>query len=204
MEAPANVREDVVLADMAYCSEPTVKLIPGDAAGLGLLDSGASVCLRQAAEGEISECVRKTVSLAVGKEEMWVNPAGSIVAQDPIDPIVSLPQLIAIGYHLKWTEKGLQLRDRKGRSIPVSTSDGCPQVARSKALNMIQEIEHQLCAGKRARVNLAKAGAVPEGTDRAQLLGQMRDKVLAGEDASEFFRQWIMSVFPDIPDILRI
>ena len=75
LQVPAGAREDVLLADMAYCSEPTLKLVPGDAVGSGLLDSGASVCLRQAVEGELLECTSRTVSLAVGKRETMVNSA---------------------------------------------------------------------------------------------------------------------------------
>ena len=105
-----------------------------------------------------------------------------------------------MGYTLRWTEKGLQLRDRKGRIIPVDTSEGCPQVARSKAITMIQEIEDHLCVGKRAGVALAKADDKFAGLDSAQLLRNLREKVLAGEDASEVFRQWISRMFPEVPE----
>ena len=92
--------------DIAFNQEPCLKLMPGQVQGNGLLDSGASVCLRQCEQGELAKRSKRVITLAVGKQEMMVNERGTIVQESPVDPIVSLPKLIEIGYRFRWTEKG--------------------------------------------------------------------------------------------------
>ena len=51
----------------------------------GLIDSGASNCLRQAVGNEAMCLLRKTVDLAQGTAELLVTPCGTLVSEEPIE-----------------------------------------------------------------------------------------------------------------------
>ena len=51
--------------DMAFSQEPCLELVPSQIQGNGLLDSGASVCLRQAEPSEVAKCSSRLVTLGL-------------------------------------------------------------------------------------------------------------------------------------------
>ena len=77
----------------------------------GLIDSGATTSMRTRYEGEAIKGTR-TVSLAQGEAALGVG--GTLLSNDPIEPIVSARQLIALGFRLIWTKRACQLFDEKG------------------------------------------------------------------------------------------
>ena len=185
--------------DTAYSQEPCLKLMPCQIQGNGLLDSGASVCLRQAESGEIAGCTSKMVTLAVGQQEMLVNECGTIVQEGPVDPIVSLPKLIEIGYKLRWTEKGISLRSRKNKRVEIFEGPGCPEVPRQIALSLIAEVEE--CHRLRNQANselirrLDGAGQI----SLVDLMTELREGFHAGKDMVGTFGLWVSKIFPDVP-----
>ena len=66
---------------------------------------------------------------------------GTLLSNDPIEPIVSARQLNALGFRLIWTKRACQLFDEKGVSIPASVVSGCPRVSQALALKLIDRIE---------------------------------------------------------------
>ena len=190
-----------LLVEMAFCQEPVIQVAQcGSSRTVGLLDSGASVCLRRPKPGELDQCTKRQVTLAVGRQSMWISPLGTILCEDASEPIVSLPQLIAVGYKFKWGSAGAELRNRKNQKVPVSLNGICPEVSHEWALKLIAEIEEHLSQGKRAKERVASLVARGSSERPAEMLRNVRRKLLAGENTGEEFRLWLTTVFPEVPD----
>ena len=189
-----------LLYEMAYYQRPVIRLSPcGHQGETGLLDSGASVCLRPPKPGELECSTKRSVQLAVGHKEMWTSSLGTILDETAKEPIVSLPQLIAIGYRVRWGSQGMILTDRKNHRVPVQSQGGCPEVSKDCALRLIAEIEEQLAKGKQAQSRVAKLlESNPNQTPR-ELLNNLREKLSEGKEAYEELRLWLAKVFPDVP-----
>ena len=183
--------------DVSAGLEVKVQPLPG--LEKGLLDSGASVCLRQASPEELVGCKRKQVTLAIGSTWMFVSCVGTILSETPCSPIVSLQQLVQLGYKLRWTEKGVELRDRKNRRIPVDTSSGCPEIPMAKALLMIEEIEQHLRRAEDARRGVVELKAQGVDPSPDELLRMMRDEMFVGGDGLVLSRMWLGKTFPAVP-----
>ena len=113
---------------------------PGPLDETGLIDSGATTCMRMRKEDE-QPVGEKTVSLAQGEVQMGFSAGGVLLANEEVEPIVSLRQLITIGFRLVWSKRACQLFDEEGYSVPLSTVSGCPRVCKSVAQNLIDRIE---------------------------------------------------------------
>ena len=68
----------------------------------GLIDSGASACLRQARGSEPEGLLKRTVDLAQGKVDLFVTSCGTLISTEPIEAIVALGPLIKLGCRLQW------------------------------------------------------------------------------------------------------
>ena len=68
---------------------------PGPLDETGLIDSGATTCMRMCREDE-QPVGEKTVSLAQGEVQMGFSAGGVLLANEEVEPIVSLRQLITI------------------------------------------------------------------------------------------------------------
>ena len=189
-----------LLCEMAFYQRPVIRLsLCGHQGEMGLLDSGASVCLRPPKPGELECSAKRSVQLAVGQKEMWTSSLGTILDEAAKEPIVSLPQLVAIGYHVRWGSQGMILTDRKNHRVPVQSQGGCPEVSKDCALRVIAEIEEQLAKGKQARSRVAKLlESNPHQTPK-ELLNNLRKKLSEGKEAHEELRLWLAKVFPDAP-----
>ncbi|CAE7350686.1 GIP [Symbiodinium sp. CCMP2592] len=113
---------------------------PGPRDETGLIDSGATTCMRMRREDE-QPVGEKTVSLAQGEVQMGFSAGGVLLANEEVEPIVSLRQLITIGFRLVWSKRACQLFDEEGYSVPLSTASGCPRVCKAVAQNLIDRIE---------------------------------------------------------------
>ena len=170
---------------------------PGEGEETGLIDSGATTSMRQRREGERAVGSRM-VSLAQGEIELGVSAGGVLLAEDSIEPIVSLRQLVALGFRLVWTKRSCTLHDEQGIIVPVSVRSGCPRVTRQLALKLID------------RVEIARVQGL--NTERVQKLG-VHDKVWQGaasrlkvgiegrdkEGACVWHRVLCSSLFPEAP-----
>ncbi|CAE7241442.1 RE1 [Symbiodinium sp. CCMP2592] len=113
---------------------------PGPRDETGLIDSGATTCMRMRREDE-QPVGEKTVSLAQGEVQMGFSAGGVLLANEEVEPIVSLRQLITIGFRLVWSKRACQLFDEEGYSVPLSTASGCPRVCKAVAQNLMDRIE---------------------------------------------------------------
>ena len=119
-----------------------VKYPPRPSAGqpTGLLDSGATSCLRAKRPGE-QEFDTHVVALAEGEAVMGVSKGGVLLSSREIEPIVAMRSLVKLGFRLVWGKRACQLFDPKGRAVPISVASGCPRVSREFALKLIDKIE---------------------------------------------------------------
>eukprot|EP00435_Cladocopium_sp_Y103_P032537 s1994_g8.t1 len=96
--------------------------------GRALLDGGATHILRPPAnELELSESVKDTGTLLAENVETQV--------------IIPLGKLAAIGYKVKWDERGFELASPEGDLIDVELEAGCPTVDAQTAQGLIEVLE---------------------------------------------------------------
>ena len=74
---------------------------------------------------------------------MLMSPSGVMISQDKdVEPIVPLGCLGgALGYTMKWSGGVMTLNHPKKGKVEVKIVNGCPQVSKRMALEMIKEIE---------------------------------------------------------------
>ena len=117
------------------------KAVVGNVA-TGLLDGGATNPLRRGTKAKIEASMEVTVELAHGCVQLHQDrESGTIFAEDDVKPIVPLRGLIELGYDIKWSATGCEIRHPSRGRIRCWLR-GCPVVEESHALALITEIEH--------------------------------------------------------------
>ena len=108
----------------------------------GLLDGGATNALRQGLPAEISKAMEVSVELAAGSVKLFqCLETGTLLSPDKVEPIVPLRGLVALGYKIRWDERGcLIFHPQRGR-IRCWLRNGCPVVTECHALGLISDIE---------------------------------------------------------------
>ena len=109
---------------------------------LGLLDGGATHPLRMALDGEIEKAELVTVELAHGQIQLHQDPTtGTLLSQQPVEPIVPVRGLVDLGYKMTWSRSGCTVEHPRRGKIVSHLRDGCPVVPEKDALLLIHEIE---------------------------------------------------------------
>ena len=164
----------------------------------GLIDSGATSCLRTRRSGE-EEFDTRVVALAEGEAVMGVTEGGVLLSSSEIEPIVAMRSLVKLGFRLVWGKRACQLFDPKGQSVPVSVASGCPRVSRAFALELIDRIErsNQLRSA-REQVCMAAPG-LRSWKSACQGLLQALDQ---GRPDTAFLehRALLADLFPEVPE----
>ena len=136
---------------------------PKDSGLTGLIDSGATISLRPRRPGEPIQGYR-TVALAEGETRLAVSSGGVLLRSQDCEPIVSLRQLVSLGFRLNWGKRSCQLFDDHGHAIPVSVSSGCSRVSRALSLALIDRIEQERIKG--CQIEQVCKVELPKGTWR--------------------------------------
>lgn len=107
----------------------------------GLLDSGATHPLRPAKQGENVALYDKVeVALADG-QTTWlpISPGGCMITEDQgIEPILPMGFITKeLGCSVRWTQGHLEVEHPARGLLAVEEKDGCPQIARKEALELI-------------------------------------------------------------------
>ena len=113
---------------------------------MGLLDSGATHCLRPPLRREdVSGYVKVKINLAGGQcAELRMSPGKVIIGQEGVEPIVPLGHLVSkLGCSLQWTQDELLVVHPVRGQIQTVLKDGCPMINRKLAMKLIQELEDQ-------------------------------------------------------------
>ena len=112
----------------------------------GLLDSGATHPLRPTKKGEdCTEYQKVQVALANGQVvSLPISPGGAMVSQDEdIEPIIPMGLLTErLGCTVQWAKGQLSVCHPSRGQLPVCDRDGCPQLPRKLALQLIEELEN--------------------------------------------------------------
>ncbi|CAE6970333.1 unnamed protein product [Symbiodinium natans] len=117
----------------------------GETDGWGLLDGGATACLRKAKSNrEFQRAAPITVALATGSTQLRINDAGTLLTNDPsTSPIVAMHELIQLGTGVTWDQGGICIKVPKFGQLPVRLATGCPEVPEALALKLIEDIEQK-------------------------------------------------------------
>ena len=122
--------------------KPTLNRLEAHGARTGLLDSGASTCLRGLKPGETTEgMTRRLVDLAEGSAVLYMNEYGTLISTQDIECIVALKPLIKLGCHWFWSEGKCELIHPVRGVLTMDDASGCPRMSEELALGLLQDIE---------------------------------------------------------------
>ena len=113
---------------------------------MGLLDSGATHCLRPPLHREdVTPYVKVKINLAGGQHaELRMSPGKVIIGEEGVEPIVPLGHLVSkLGCSLQWTQDELVVVHPVRGQIHTILKDGCPMISKKLAMKLIQEIEEK-------------------------------------------------------------
>ena len=118
----------------------------------GLVDSGATHALRPLRPVEPFAGYKTVpVTLANGQQaQLRMTPGGVMVPERAdAEPILPMGLLIEkLGCKIEWNSEGVCLRHPQRGILPIQVSGGCPQMARSTTLELIEELEQTATLGK--------------------------------------------------------
>ena len=106
----------------------------------GLIDGGATACLRSARSDELTLPTLE-VALACGTCSLHVNQAGTLLSPRPVAPIVSVAALLELGYRIQWSKEHCQISHPTHGQLQIDATSGCPEVDYDVALRLISEYE---------------------------------------------------------------
>ena len=126
----------------------------------GLLDGGATHALRRGTPQELETSDPVEVELAHGSIELRQHPiTGTILTDHAVEPIVPLRGLIDLGFVIKWSSQGCEIKHPSRGTINCWLRNGCPVVSERNALGLIQDIEAMETA---KRIPLGSNGTPPD------------------------------------------
>ena len=176
-----------------------VRGVKASGGGKGLLDGGATSCLRQGTPEERAGLPQKCVDLAVGQATLYIKETGVLLTAEPIAPIVSKNALVKwLGCEVRWTKaEGCTVYHPKRGWLDIDMSSGCPEVSESLALQLIEEIE-------RAVQHHDHVMRCIEGKKVQDRFSESRRRACESlrEGSAEELKRWIAQRFPTIPERL--
>ena len=115
------------------------------------------------------------VELAHGSVELKQHPiTGTILTDRVVEPIVPLRGLIDLGFTIRWSSQGCEIKHPSRGTINCWLRNGCPVVSETHALGLIHDIE-----------GMERAKRIPVGSCEG-----VNDKDV---------QEWWSSRFPDVP-----
>ena len=158
--------------------------------GKGLIDGGATCCLRSAKNTfEWNEATPTSIRLAVGEVTARVSPAGTLLLPpgSACDPIVALHELIRIGYRMTFLSVNKMRIWRPGQpDLPLDCSTGCPEITPNEANRLITEIENSRRVN---RAQVARLTQLPISSFEDALQDPSGDKLAL----------WFKGIVPSVP-----
>ena len=161
----------------------------------GLIDGGATACLRTASSKEL-HLPTISVQLAAGECKLHVNASGTLLSRQNVAPIVSVAALLRLGYSITWSNQDCCISHPVHGKLDVDTSTGCPEVAASTALQLIADYEalvgrNQVREGRIKRI----MGDLEIASDE-ELVTLLRSE---GSEAEAALRVLVHRRFPQVP-----
>ena len=106
----------------------------------GLIDGGATACLRMATEEE-KGLPEVSVKLACGECKLLVNREGTLLSRSFVSPILSVRAVLALGYRIDWDSSRCRVWHPTKGDLVVDDSSGCPEIPEATALSLISQFE---------------------------------------------------------------
>jgi hypothetical protein len=120
------------------------------------------------------------VGLAVGQAQLAQTPAGILISDSEVEPLMPTHYLIALGFQMKWTGKGCMIY-RGGNTLPVALQHGRPTLPLDLGLKLLEEYEQMRSTQQfRLRFLQAKARNLPEDLVRDPI--SWLEKCVRGEE----------------------
>ena len=160
----------------------------------GLIDGGATACLRTAHDSERS-LPTIPVKLAYGSCDLHINQYGTLLSGVPVSPIISVKALLRLGYRIDWNASRCRIYHPKFGELNVDTSTGCPEVDEGVALELIDQYE--LYVGRQDTIG-ARLRCIMEdlrdtgGKDLLQVICS------GGAHGDAAFRVYVERLFPEV------
>ena len=110
----------------------------------GLVDGGATHCLRYAAPNEYAHALQVEVQLASGATcDLRLSTVGTLLSADPhVQPILSMGVCAKeLGCSIHWKGTKCEIEHPKRGVLKVVMSGGCPELDRDLCLALISEVE---------------------------------------------------------------
>ena len=108
-----------------------------------LLDGGATHCPRQVRdELELDGGCEVSVALAQGDVMMKQHRGtGTLLAREPVQPIVPLSQVAALGYRVHWTSQQCSISHPSKGALDIVMEQGCPTVSLKVGMDLREQVE---------------------------------------------------------------
>ena len=159
----------------------------------GLLDGGATHCLRFGPPGEYEDARPVEVQLASGStQELRINAVGTLISPNPgIQPIMPMGLLATeLKCDIRWDESACEVRHPSHGRLNVTMVKNCPEVEASLCLDLIQEVE-----ARRASAMIRSTREVSAVGDSALDWDRLDDdKFLASLD------RWVRNHYGEVPE----
>ncbi|CAE7254381.1 RE1, partial [Symbiodinium microadriaticum] len=138
----AQILQSLRLASVKSDLQSATKILSkvGENGNRGLIDGGATSCMRTALPDEYN-LPKIPVKLACGSCDMFINEHGTLLSQISVSPIISMKALLKLGYRMDWNATRCRVFHSKFGDLEVDTSSGCPEVDEGVALDLIREYE---------------------------------------------------------------
>ena len=162
----------------------------------GLLDGGATHCLRFGPPGEYQQARPIEVHLASGTtQELRINAAGTLISPNPdIQPIMPMGLLTTeLKCDIRWDESECVVNHPRLGPLEVTMVKNCPEVDDKVCLELIREVE-ELRADAMVRSVQTHAGK----EDPAMGWHGMSD-----EEFLVSLRKWAKNTFEDVPERIQ-
>ena len=107
----------------------------------GLIDGGATSCLRMAEPPQEQNLPQVGVKLAFGECQLLVNPQGTLLSRTYVSPILSVRALLALEFRIEWNSARCRIWHPTRGHLNPDCSTGCPEISEQQALDLIKEYE---------------------------------------------------------------
>ena len=194
----AQILQSLRLASVKSDLQSATKILSkvGENGNRGLIDGGATSCMRTALPDEYN-LPKIPVKLACGSCDMFINEHGTLLSQISVSPIISMKALLKLGYRMDWNATRCRVFHSKFGDLEVDTSSGCPEVDEGVALDLIREYE--LYVGRQDQRVARLQSIIADLRDRGT--GELLELIRKGDaQADAAFSVYVSRLYPEASD----
>ena len=165
--------------------------------GKGLIDGGATHCLRYGAPGEFRLAKPVSVKLASGTStELRMSAVGTLLSRDmKIQPIIPMGLCAdELGCKIVWQAKSCKVLHPILGKLDIEMNRGCPEIDRETCLGLIAELEN------------ARGEAMLKTVSEARDVPGLQDLRWSSKGDKQFLvdlNHWVNAEYEQVPDRVR-